>query len=216
MLNKVRLLLIKSDGSNSHKYNMQSKILNPQDPRVIKTKKQFKKAFKELMLVYDDFMSITVKELCDKAGLNRKTFYLHYKQVDELLLEVQDEYIEEFYLRIKNFDFYDDVEKIIQTYFEMNEGDPVYKKIATTSVYFFTRELSRKKTVEYMANKGKTVEGIDEKGPIMDFLSYYYDMAIYIMYKRWVLKKRPIPMDEAVALTAALLKDGIPEPKKIK
>ena len=194
---------------------MKSKILNPQDPRVIKTKKQFREAFKELILLYDDFMSITVKELCDKAGLNRKTFYLHYKQVDELLLEVQDEYIEEFYRRIKNFDFYDDVEKIIKTYFEMNEGDPVYKKIATTSVYFFTREISRKKTIEYMANKGKTVEGIDEKGPIMDFLSYYYDMTIYIMYKRWVLKKRPIPMDEAVALTARLLKDGIPPLKKV-
>ena len=66
-----------------------------------------------------------------------------------------------------------------------------------------------------MANKGKTLEGIDEKGPIMDFLSYYYDMAIYIMYKRWVLKKRPIPMDEAVALTARLLKDGIPPLEKV-
>ena len=216
MLNKVRLLLVKSNGSNSHKYNMQSKILNPQDPRVIKTKKQFRKAFKELMLVYDDFMSITVKELCDKACLNRKTFYLHYKQVDELLLEVQDEYIEEFYHRIKNFDFYEDAEKIIKVYFEMNEGDPVYRKIAITSVYFFTREMSRKKTVEYFASKGKTIEEISSNAAIMDFLSYYYDLAIYIMYKRWVLKNRPVPMDEIVALTATLLKDGIPEPKKIK
>lgn len=195
---------------------MQSKILNPQDPRVIKTKKQFRKAFKELMLVYDDFMSITVKELCDKAGLNRKTFYLHYKQVDELLLEVQDEYIEEFYHRIKNFDFYDDVEQIIKVYFEMNEGDPVYRKIAITSVYFFTREMSRKKTVEYFASKGKTIEEISSNAAIMDFLSYYYDLAIYIMYKRWVLKNRPVPMDEIVAFTATLLKDGMPEPKKIK
>lgn len=194
---------------------MQSKILNPQDPRVIKTKKQFREAFKELILVYDDFMSITVKELCDKAGLNRKTFYLHYKQVDELLLEVQDEYIAEFYRLIRNFDFIEDAEKIIKVYFEMNEGDPVYRKIATTSVYFFTREMSRKKTVEYFASKGKTIEEISSNAAIMDFLSYYYDLTIYIMYKRWVLKNRPVPMDEIVALTAKLLKEGIPPVKKV-
>ena len=194
---------------------MQSKILNPQDPRVIKTKKQFKEAFKELILIYDDFMNITVKELCDKAGLNRKTFYLHYKQVDELLLEVQDEYIAEFYRRVKNFDFYEDAEKVVRVYFEMNENDPVYRKIAITSVYFYTREISRRKTMEYLASKGKTPEGINNSPVIGDFLSYYYDMSIYIMFKRWVLKNRPLPMDEIIALTARLIKQGMPPLKKV-
>lgn len=193
---------------------MKNTIVNPTDPRIVKTKKRLKQAFKELVLLYDDFMSITVKELCDKAGLNRKTFYLHYKQVDELLLEVQDEYIEEFYRRTKNYDYYEDAEKVVRVYFEMNESDPAYRKIAVTSVYFYTREMSRKKTVDFLSEKGMKLDSVDTNPALMDFLHYFYDMAIYIMYKRWVLKNHPLSMDEAIALTARLLKDGMPPLKK--
>ena len=53
--------------------------MNELDPRVKRTKKMFKDALKELMLKHDDYMEITVKELCEKAELNRRTFYLHYE-----------------------------------------------------------------------------------------------------------------------------------------
>ena len=34
-----------------------------------------------------DFSFITVKEICEKAGVNRSTFYLHYETVGDLLEE---------------------------------------------------------------------------------------------------------------------------------
>ena len=34
-----------------------------------------------------DFAYITVKEICEKAGVNRSTFYLHYETVNDLLAE---------------------------------------------------------------------------------------------------------------------------------
>lgn len=34
-----------------------------------------------------EFEDITVKELCEKAGVNRSTFYLHYENMGELLEE---------------------------------------------------------------------------------------------------------------------------------
>ncbi len=34
-----------------------------------------------------DFEYITVKEICDKAGVNRSTFYLHYENMTDLLEE---------------------------------------------------------------------------------------------------------------------------------
>jgi len=30
---------------------------------------------------------VTVKEICEKAGVNRSTFYLHYETIDDLLTE---------------------------------------------------------------------------------------------------------------------------------
>lgn len=34
-----------------------------------------------------DIDYITIKEICEKAGVNRSTFYLHYESIDDLLEE---------------------------------------------------------------------------------------------------------------------------------
>ena len=39
------------------------------------------------LLERKDFEFITVKEICQKAGVNRSTFYLHYENTNELLEE---------------------------------------------------------------------------------------------------------------------------------
>ena len=44
------------------------------------------KAFLQL-LEKKDFAYITVKELCEAAGVNRSTFYLHYETMGDLLAE---------------------------------------------------------------------------------------------------------------------------------
>ena len=40
-----------------------------------------------LLLEDKEYEFITVKEICAKAGVNRSTFYLHYENIDELLVE---------------------------------------------------------------------------------------------------------------------------------
>ena len=43
-------------------------------------------AFLEL-LEKKELAYITVKEICEKAGVNRSTFYLHYETIGDLLEE---------------------------------------------------------------------------------------------------------------------------------
>lgn len=43
-----------------------------------------------LILEKKDFEFITIKEICDKAGVNRSTFYLHYESMDDLLKEAME------------------------------------------------------------------------------------------------------------------------------
>lgn len=45
-----------------------------------------------------DYEYITVKEICDIAGVNRSTFYLHYETMEDLLLET----IESMFNDLKN------------------------------------------------------------------------------------------------------------------
>ena len=43
-----------------------------------------------LLLEQKDYDAITVKEVCQKAGVNRSTFYLHYESMNDLLEEMVD------------------------------------------------------------------------------------------------------------------------------
>ena len=49
------------------------------------------------LLENKDFEYITVKEVCQKAGVNRSTFYLHYETMDDLLKESMEWLLRDFF-----------------------------------------------------------------------------------------------------------------------
>ena len=60
------------------------------DRRILRTKQSIRDAFTELVKEKEP-SRITVKELADAAGINRKTFYMYYAGIDELLIAIEDE-----------------------------------------------------------------------------------------------------------------------------
>jgi AcrR family transcriptional regulator len=62
------------------------------DLRIQKTLREIRKAFTELLKTVG-VDKITVKELCEKALINKATFYSHYKNIDELIDEIEDEFV---------------------------------------------------------------------------------------------------------------------------
>lgn len=63
-----------------------------EDKRVVRTKAQFRQALIDL-LDQRRFEQITVKALCDQAGITRITFYAHYKDKYELAEDIFQEMI---------------------------------------------------------------------------------------------------------------------------
>ena len=61
-----------------------------EDRRIRRTKKLLKQALAELM-EQKDFNDITVKDITEKADLNRGTFYLHYSGTYDLLEKIENE-----------------------------------------------------------------------------------------------------------------------------
>lgn len=66
-----------------------------EDRRIRKTRNILKSSLAELMKE-KDFKDITVKDIAERADINRGTFYLHYKDTYDLLEKVEDEIILEF------------------------------------------------------------------------------------------------------------------------
>lgn len=60
--------------------------MNRQESKYFNTASLFDEAL-IFLLEQKDIEYITVKEICEKAGVNRSTFYLHYESIDDLLDE---------------------------------------------------------------------------------------------------------------------------------
>ena len=59
------------------------------------SKKMFQNAVLELMEEKGGIEKISVRELCEKAGLNRSTFYAHYAEPREVLAEAEEDILRE-------------------------------------------------------------------------------------------------------------------------
>ena len=69
-------------------------FMKNEDTRVQYTKKVLKDAL--LRILKDKpIAKVSIKELCEAAGLNRGTFYLHYNEPNDVLKEIESEFIRE-------------------------------------------------------------------------------------------------------------------------
>ena len=70
------------------------------DSRTKLTQSLIRQAFTGL-LQQKHIQRITVKELCQKAGINRSTFYAHYMDIYDLLQKLEEDMVEDFQRALK-------------------------------------------------------------------------------------------------------------------
>lgn len=85
--------------------------------RVKVTKMLLKKSFVNI-LEQKEISRITIKEICEKADINRSTFYAHYTDQYDLMKKIQDELIENVEAHLSPY-IYDEMPKVS---LEMLEG----------------------------------------------------------------------------------------------
>ena len=112
------------------------------DRRVKYTKKVIKDTFLSL-LEKKDISSISVKELCDIADVNRGTFYRYYEDIYDLLKKIEEEFIE-----------------------EIRESNSIVH-MSNHSIYTFTKEIldifeNNKKLVRILFNADSNIYFLDD------------------------------------------------------
>ena len=72
-----------------------SKPARAQNARVKRTKAALYESLASLMLE-KNVNAITVRELTSRANINRATFYIHYKDIDDMICQVRKEILDDF------------------------------------------------------------------------------------------------------------------------
>ena len=110
-------------------------LTGSEDIRVKKTILSIRNTFCK-MICEMDYEQITVRELCERAMINKKTFYTYYAALDYLLFEVQESYSAPFIAEVGTYKLPDDIGRLIRQFFEFSaRQDEAYEKITCSVSY---------------------------------------------------------------------------------
>lgn len=82
---------------------IQTTARHDSDKRVIRTKKAIKAALFKI-LETKDLSSVTITELTQKANVNRRTFYTHYRNITDILNDIEEDLVVALTKLLQRFD----------------------------------------------------------------------------------------------------------------
>lgn len=178
-----------------------------EDLRVVKTIGSIKTAF-ETLICEKDYERITVKELCDRARINKKTFYHYYETLDALLIEMQQEMSASFTKRIKDYSLPGDLDKVNREFFLYSaEQGLAYEKITCSGAWHAVRDAMVAEVNDAGWRNSPQYQHLSgfEKALLMDFINN----AVLSAYRKWVADGKTLPISEVVELTNRIVQGGV-------
>lgn len=179
------------------------------DLRVRKTKEAIRRAF-ENMICEMDYEQITVKELTDRAMINRKTFYLHYETLDDLLSELQQEIVESFTSQNISYKSMADIKRIIRYFFEYADKMPkLNERLLSSGSY---EHIGNRINEQIMAYQADRYRGSFSRNIYEDNLVFAYFAPITtILYRQWIKDGKKMPLEDLIATATRLICGGLGE-----
>lgn len=179
-----------------------------EDRRTCRTKKAIKQAFTQL-IIEKDYKEISVTELAELAGINRKTFYSHYECMDDVLDELHEDIVEQlFAIHGKNAREKFDITDFAVTINEMlADNYNLYRRLIVANEYrFFSRKVrdSLKETfiAHYLRDSSLSSE-------VINFVAEYCVSGLIRIYRVWFDNGSEIEQGELSRLAATLMWGGM-------
>lgn len=172
------------------------------DLRVRRTLKAIRYAFYKLVLE-KNYSDISITELTERAEINRKTFYLHYSSLEDLVQEVEqeiaDSILENIHFSAENLD----VAGCVSTFYHyLDECSEVQQKLLCDSHYhFFYEDVTN---VVLQSDAFSTFFSLTEHPDIVRSFS----ISITYIYRDWVKNDRPIPLEDLIEYASKLILSG--------
>lgn len=178
-----------------------------EDLRVVKTIEGIKTAFEEL-ICEKDYEKITVKELCDRARINKKTFYHYYETLDALLSEMQVELSAGYIERIKDYNLPEDLDKVNREFFVFSADQGLaYEKITCSGTYHSIRDEMVADVNDAGWGKSKKYQKLSdyEKKLLMGFVNN----AVLTAYRQWIEDGKKMPLEDVIEMTNKIVLGGV-------
>ncbi len=149
-----------------------------------------------ILLEKKDFDFISVKEICDKAGVNRSTFYLHYENMDDLLKEttglINKRFYESFGNKIINLsvsskeDLFFIKDEYLIPYLNLIKKYKKIFKLIHDKPYLFDNNAAKDNLYNSLFNQILSIYGV--KNEDKEYVFAYYTQGTLAIILKWVEK----------------------------
>ena len=187
------------------------------DKRVERTRNAILSAFRQL-IIEEDLNKITIKQLALKANINRKTFYLHYNSMEELLFDLTVEYSDQIFELLCQKGFFDvdylNIESLIDTLDEIitNNEDMIKKIITSNSYHFFIRNI-KDMLKDSFVRKLKNKTSFNEK--TLNLIGDFIASGLAKIMKDWFEDPGNLTARDIATITSHLIYNGVSGLKKL-
>ena len=173
----------------------------PNDIRVTKTIRDIHATF-ERMMCEMDYRDITVKELCERVPINKKTFYRYYETMDFLLAEFQEEMMSAYLERVEGLHIPEDVGRITREFFAFAaERGEVFERITCAGPH---DALQSRMEGGVLERHGASSPDDPERSLLMAFVT----RSTLAIYRQWVDDGKRVPIERVADIAARLLCHG--------
>lgn len=163
------------------------------DRRVRKTRKLIKTAFTDL-IQKEPLSSITVTELTKRADIDRRTFYLHYSNIEEIVADIEGDAVQTLREAVPNKDCFN-----IESFFNgltsiMTSNIDFYRTITTNPLYY--RFVLQCKGILKTSLKNSFANKTSLSPTDFDFNCEYVASGIMGVYINWFVTDSQMPIDQ--------------------
>lgn len=167
------------------------------DRRVLRTRRNIRQAFATLIME-KEYHKITVSDIALYAGINRRTFYLHYSSVEEVLEELEHELVE----RVQTFQDYVDLlnpdsdsgPMFYRLTELLNEYAPLLERLVQTDAYHFF--FDRLKAIWRDTLVDRYTPELRMSREEFSLQAEFFTAGILSVYSRWMVDRSKISLDE--------------------
>jgi AcrR family transcriptional regulator len=163
-----------------------------EDRRIKRTRQALHRALSELVLE-KGYTDVTVEDITTRANMGRTTFYLHYQDKEEILLESLEEHLTELADEITKrpliFWLRDNETSLIKSIFEtVNENADIFSLITkeqSNKVYNHFRNIILKVTMNMINENPWTKARMDQLTLPVDYVIDYFSGAMWATIVWW-------------------------------
>ena len=180
------------------------------DRRIARTKQAIHAALGRLA-EQQDYRTITVTALAREANIDRKTFYLHYSSVDDVVKEYIKNRVESFAEQLRKIPLFKDdainVEELYSALGVMLLPDLVpSKELARHVPPELLLESIQAELVQLLIDSDEP--RLKSLGPFLEYCVSFIVAGAFDVYRRWLLSNSEIPLGQISSMTAALALEG--------